>query len=88
MWAIAKELKTPLDPDIKTIRDIPYTISYVIRKRMQIDNLKELPKEKQPPDLMIWLGTSEEVESWIDRVLSNKQQSTANLVIREDLIEQ
>jgi hypothetical protein len=69
------------------LKDIPYTITYVVKKRMQIDNLNELPKEKRPPDLMIWEGTSEELESWIDKVLDNKQQQKANLVIDENKIE-
>lgn len=54
---------------------------------MQIDNLSELPKEKRPPELMIWEGTSEELESWVEKVLSGKQQSKANLVIDESKIE-
>lgn len=69
------------------LKDIPYTITYVVKKRMQIDNLNELPKEKRPPDLMIWEGTSEELESWIDKILDNKQQQKANLVIDENKIE-
>jgi hypothetical protein len=54
---------------------------------MQIDNLNELPKEKRPPDIMIWEGTSDEMESWIDKVFSGKQQTKANLVISEKDIE-
>lgn len=29
--------------------DYPYTISYIMRKRMQIDSFEELPKDKRPP---------------------------------------
>jgi len=36
---------------------------------------------------MIWEGTSEELESWIDKILDNKQQQKANLVIDENKIE-
>lgn len=54
---------------------------------MQIDNLNELPKEKRPPELMIWDGNSDELESWIDKVLGGKQQTTANLVVDESKIE-
>lgn len=66
---------------------MPYTINFVIKKRMQIDNLNELPKEKRPSEWMIWEGTSDEIESWLNKVLSGKQSSTANLVIDERKIE-
>jgi hypothetical protein len=64
-------LHIPLDPKIKELRETPYTISFVIRKLIQIDNLRELPKEKQPPDKMIWEGTSEDIEEWLDEVMKN-----------------
>lgn len=35
----------------------------------QIDNLNELPKEKRPPEDIIWDGTSEELDDWLDKVL-------------------
>jgi hypothetical protein len=54
---------------------------------MQIDNLNELPKEKRPSEWMIWEGTSDEMESWIEKVLTGKQSPTANLVISEKDIE-
>lgn len=54
---------------------------------MQIDNLNELPKEKRPPDLLVWEGTSEELESWLDKVLNNKQSTKANLIIDDSKIE-
>lgn len=66
---------------------MPYTVNFVIKKRMQIDNLNELPKEKRPSEWMIWEGTSDEIESWLNKVLSGKQSSTANLVIDERKIE-
>jgi hypothetical protein len=80
-------LKIPLDSKVKKLRDIPHTISYVIRKRMQIDNLNELPKEKRPPEMMIWTGTPEEIESWINQVLSGKKQATANISFNPEDIE-
>lgn len=48
---------------------------------MQIDGLNELPKEKRPPDLMIWDGTPEEVDKWLEKVLSNKKTNVAELFI-------
>lgn len=42
----------------------------------------ELPKEKRPDDNLIWNGTSEDLEDWIERVFSKKQQ-TAEIVVSE-----
>lgn len=80
-------MQVALDPKIKELKDIPYTISYVIRKRQQIDNLNELPKEKRPPESMIWDGAPEEIEDWLDRVFDNKEKATIDMVIKPDEIE-
>ena len=74
LWEVAKALQIPIDPDVKEIRDLPYTISYAIRKRSQIDNLNELPKEKRPPEDILWDGTSEELEKWLNDVLDIKKK--------------
>jgi len=81
MWSVAKALRIPLDASISTLSDLPYTISYVIRKRQQIDNLNELPKEKRPPESMIWYGTSEDIDDWLERVFNKKQKQTTELII-------
>lgn len=65
---------------------MPYTVSYVIRKRQQIDNLAELPKEKRPPDSILWDGTSEEIDKWLDNVMG-KNQVPDIITITEDDIE-
>jgi hypothetical protein len=39
---------------------------------MQIDNLSELGKDKFPPESIIWDGSSEDLDDWIDSVLSRK----------------
>ena len=80
-------MKVPLDTKIRELEDLPYSLSFVLRKRMQIDNLNELPEEKRPPDLMIWDGTIEEIEKWIKNVLQGKQEKTAKIVIPEWEIE-
>jgi hypothetical protein len=74
-------LKIPLDTKIKNIVDIPYTISFVIRKRLQIDSLSELGSDKQPPQMLLWDSSSEELDKWLKDVLSNKKQSKTELVI-------
>ncbi len=47
----------------------------------QIDNLHELPKEKRPPDDIIWDGTPEEMDEWLERVLDPKKKSQQNVEI-------
>lgn len=68
-------MQIPFDPKIKELVDLPYTISFIIRKRQQIDNLSELPKDKKPPDSIIWDGDSEELEDWLSRVFDTKKGS-------------
>lgn len=69
---MSKALQVPLDTKIKELPDIPYTISFVIKKRQQIDNLNELPKDKRPTDEIIWDGTPEELDDWLDKVFDKK----------------
>jgi hypothetical protein len=76
-------LQLPLDPRVKTLADLPYTISFVIRKKQQVDNLMEIPKDKRPVDELIWEGTSEDLEEWIDKVFDRKEHQTAELIISE-----
>ena len=57
---------------MKDLSMLPFTISFVIRKMQQIDNLNELPKEKRPTDDIIWDGTSEEMDEWLDKVLDSR----------------
>lgn len=61
-----------LFPGFETVLELPWTFSYVIRKRLQVDNLNELPKEKRPPEHMIWYGTPDDIENWIDKIYDRK----------------
>jgi len=74
-------MKIPLDNKIQEIKDIPYTISFIIRKRQQIDSLNELPSERRPSDWLIWDGTPEELDKWLNEVLSGKKKQTAEIFI-------
>lgn len=85
LWGIAKALHIPLTPKIKNIHDIPYTISYVIRKRQQIDGLNEIPRDKRPPEFYIWDKPSEELDKWIDRVYLNKKEKQEVEISIEDI---
>lgn len=81
-------MRYPLDRRIETLLDVPYTISYIIRKRMQLDNINELPKEKRPSDHLIWDGTSDELDKWFDRSMKNKEpQTTVDIIFDTDEIE-
>ena len=72
-----------MDTKVTELRDIPYTLSFVVRKRMQIDNLNEIPKDKKPPEDLIWDGAAEEIENWIEKVFKNKQDKNVNLMIKD-----
>lgn len=64
--------------DLPPVDELPWTISYVIRKRMQLDSYAELPKEKRPPDWMIWYGTNEDIDDWFDKVFDRKKRKGYN----------
>lgn len=85
MWSVSKALGIPLDPKVKTLPQLPYTISYVIRKLQQIDNLNELPKDKRPPDDIIWDGTSEDMAEWLDKVLGDRKGKTDVEILISDI---
>jgi hypothetical protein len=82
LWAVARELKIPLDLDLKQIRELPYTISYVVRKRIQIDNLNQLPEEKRPPENVLWHSNPDKLDEWLDKTLNKKEKK----VIPQDTI--
>lgn len=63
-------MQYPIDPRVPNLAELPYTISYVLRKRIQVDGLHQLDKEKRPPDLMIWSGSPEQIDDWLERVVN------------------
>jgi hypothetical protein len=81
-------LQIPLDPKIKELADLPYTISFIIRKRQQIDSLNELDKKHRPPESLIWDSNSEELEDWLERAFSDgKKQNEFVFNIKDSEIE-
>jgi len=74
-----------MDLRIKSLSDTPHTISYVIRKRQQIDSLSELGKEKMPTNEIIWDGSPEDLEEWIERVLSPSKSDTGTVISLSDV---
>lgn len=87
IWNMSKALRIPLDKKLTKLDEVPYTISFVIRKRQQIDSFNELPKEKRPDDKLIWEGTAEEIEDWFDRVFDRKKRGNANDTVYIDIDE-
>lgn len=77
MWANTKSLQIPFYLDIKDASELPFTFSYIIRKRTQIDSFNELPKEKRPTEKMIWEGKPEELEEWFDKVFDRKKKNNS-----------
>jgi hypothetical protein len=76
-------LHLPLDTRLKEIRDTPYTISFICRKLIQIDNLNELGKDMRPSEKQIWEDTSEELEEWLDEVMKGKVQPNVDIMISD-----
>ncbi len=89
LWRIVKETQQPLHKDLigLSINEYPYTINFVIKKRLQIESFLELPKESRPPK-SIWDKPSE-LEEWFERVYSSgKSQTEFNLPIRDGELEE
>ena len=68
---------------VENVHDIPYTISFVFRKRKQYLDMLQLPEEKRPPEPMFWLAPPEDIEEWIDRVLNNRDNNQQAIILDE-----
>lgn len=51
---------------------------------MQIDSFMELPKEKRPPDDMIWYGTQDDIDHWFDRVFKRGEKPGEEVILEID----
>ena len=49
----------------------------------QIDALNELPKDKRPTDEIIWEGTPDDMEEWLDKVMDRKEQTNVDILIKD-----
>jgi hypothetical protein len=69
---------------------MPWTMTFIIRKRQQIDGFNEIPKDKRPPDKIIWWGTPEEIEEWMEKVYPSRgkkeEEDGINMIIRDEEI--
>lgn len=70
--------------DLPPADEVPWTISFVLRKRMQIDSFAELPKEKRPPDNIIWHGTQDDIDRWFDKVFKRGDKPGEEVVLEID----
>jgi len=61
--------------------ELPWTISYVIRKRAQIDSFNELPQEKRPPEKMIWYGDSKDIDNWFKKVFKLRDENPNEFIL-------
>jgi len=84
-WHIVQKSGIPLSDEFKSIIDVPYTFTHLIRKRMQIDSWMELPKDKRPPK-EIW-DKPNELEEWFNRVFDSEKQTEFNVPIDENEVE-
>lgn len=79
-----------LFPEFKSPIELPWSMAFVIRKRQQVDSFNEMPKEKRPTDRIIWWGTPEELEDWMEKVYPSKGKHSTedgiNMIIRESEI--
>ena len=87
IWNVSKALQIPLDKKLTKLDEVPHTISFVIRKRQQIDSFNEFPKEKRPPEDMIWDGTSDEIEEWFDKVFKRRETDKDQTIVITDIEE-
>jgi hypothetical protein len=47
-----------------------------------------LPKDRRPSEYLIWWGHPEEIETWLDKVISGKADSKTNIMIKDEEIEE
>jgi hypothetical protein len=74
----------PLHTALPPADELPWTIAWVIRKRVQIDSFFELPKEKRPPDDMIWYGTQDDIDRWFDKVFKKGEKPGEEVTLEID----
>jgi hypothetical protein len=48
-----------------------------------MDNMYELPKDKRPPEKLLFDGSREELEKWLDDVFSDHYQPTVTINLNE-----
>jgi hypothetical protein len=65
-----------------SVSDYPFTISFVLKRRMQLDSYLELPEDKRPPR-SIW-DRPNDLKEWFERAFSSGEKQTEfNLPVDE-----
>jgi hypothetical protein len=82
MWSTAKASGIPLHKGLPPTDELPWTISYVIRKRAQLDSFNELPADKRPPTNMIWYGDSKDIDNWFRKVFKMKEGNPDEFILQ------
>lgn len=87
LWHIVKKLSIPLHDSLKdlSVNDYPYTVTFLIKRRMQIDSYLELPEDKRPPK-SLWDSPSK-LDEWFDRVFDHKKQTEFSIPLDENELE-
>ena len=52
---------------------------------MQVDNLMELPKDRRPPDSIIWHNNPDRLTQWLDETLVGNAEKKAGDISYIDL---
>lgn len=81
-------MQIPIDKEVNQLIELPFTISYVIRKRAQVDSLMELPREQRPTDELLWNGSADEIDAWLDKVMRGKnpgKQESTFIISEKDI---
>jgi hypothetical protein len=87
MWHIVQNSNIKFSELFVDIDFLPYTFSYLIRKRMQIDSwMENLPKKHRPPE-SIW-DDAGELEEWFERIYSEEAQTEFNIDWNENEVEE
>lgn len=89
IWQASKATNIPIHENLTAVDKLPWTIGFVIRKLAQVESFKELPRDKRPPDDIVWWGSAEDIEKWFDKVLDRKEENPdeAVFIIEESEIE-
>lgn len=86
-WHVVRKLEQPLHKSLDGfgVSEYPYTVSFVIKRRIQIDSYMELPEDKRPPR-SIWDKPSK-ISEWFDRVYGDNIQTEFVIPTDESSIE-
>lgn len=88
LWHIAEKTGQVLHSNLKYVTDYPYTVSFVIRRRMMIDGFYELAKDQRPPKSLY--DKPNALKEWFERIFDSKgsKQTEFEFGANDDEIEE